>query len=188
LIAVSLHSRRNSRRMWVAVAVLGAVLAACALVLTGHTSVNPRRALLAPLLCVHLLVVAFWFGALAPLWLALAHEAPADAARVLRRFSALATWLVPCIALAGLAMALVLIGELAVLRRPYGLLLLAKLGLFGVLMVLAAINRWRFRPALEAAVPPARRALQRVIVAEYLLITAVLAVTAALTTLYSPDD
>jgi putative copper export protein len=184
LIVVSLHARRKS----VAAAVLGAVLAACALVLTGHTSVNPRRALLAPLLCVHLLVVAFWFGALAPLWLAIANETPADAARVLRRFSALASWLVPGIALAGLAMALLLIDAVAVLRRPYGLLLLAKLGLFTVLVVLAAVNRWRFTPALQAPAVPARRALQRSIVAEYLLIITVLAVTATLTTLYSPDD
>jgi copper resistance protein D len=184
LIAVSLRAPRKS----VAAAVLGAALAACALVLTGHTSVNSQRALLAPLLAVHLLAVAFWFGALAPLWLAIAHEAPADAARLLRRFSALASWLVPCIALAGIAMAWLLIDHLAVLRRPYGLLLLAKLCLFAALMVLAAMNRWHFTPALEAAVPPARRALQRSIVAEYLLITTVLAATAALTTLYSPHD
>jgi putative copper export protein len=67
LIVMGLQARRKS----VAAAVLGAVPAACALVLTEHTGVNPRRALLAPLLCVHLLVVAFWFGALAPSWLAL---------------------------------------------------------------------------------------------------------------------
>jgi copper resistance protein D len=184
LIVVSLHGRRK----FVTAAVPGAVLAACALVLTGHTSVNPQRAVLAPLLCVHLLVVAFWFGALAPLWLAIAHEAPADAAAVLRRFSALATWLVPGIALAGLAMAFVLIDDVAVLRRPYGLLLLVKLCLFALLMVLAAVNRWRLMPALDAAAGRARRAVQRSIVAEYLLITTVLAATATLTTLYSPDD
>jgi putative copper resistance protein D len=184
LIVVSLQPRRK----FVAAAVLGAVLAACALVLTGHTSVNPQRVWLAPLLCLHLLLVAFWFGALAPLWLAIAHEAPAAAAGVLRQFSALATWLVPGIALAGLAMALMLIKDVAVLRRPYGLLLLAKLGLFALLMVLAAVNRWRLTPALAASVAPARSALRRSIVAEYLLITVVLAVTAMLTTLYSPDD
>jgi putative copper resistance protein D len=75
-----------------------------------------------------------------------------------------------------------------VLRRPYGLLLRAKLGLFALLMVLAAVNRWRLTPALAASVAPARSALRRSIVAEYLLITVVLAVTAMLTTLYSPDD
>lgn len=171
----------------VTVAVLGGVLAASALVLTGHTSVNPQRGLLAPLLSVHLLVVAFWFGALAPLWLALENETLADAAEVLRRFSALATWLVPGIALAGLAMAFMLIDNAAAWLRPYGVLLLVKLALFALLMVLAALNRWRLTPTLQAGQRP-RRALQRSIVAEYLLIAAVLAVTATLTTLFSPED
>jgi putative copper export protein len=76
----------------------------------------------------------------------------------------------------------------AVLRRPYGLLLLAKLSLFVLLMGLAALNRWRFTPALEAAPQSARRALQRSIVAEYLAITVVLAMTATLTTLFSAED
>jgi putative copper export protein len=185
LIVIGLRSRH---KIAMHVAVLGAVLAAGALVLTGHTSVNPQRALLALLLSVHLLVVAFWFGALAPLWLALEHETLADAVKVLHRFSTLATWLVPGIALAGLAMAYILIDDTAVLRRPYGVLLLVKLCLFVVLMGLAAFNRWRLTPALGAATPPARRALQRSIVAEYLLIAAVLAVTATLTTLFSPED
>jgi putative copper export protein len=165
-------------------AVLGAVLASCALVLTGHTSVNPQRALLAPLLTVHLLIVAFWFGALAPLWLALRHEALPDAAAVLRRFSRLAIWLVPGIALAGLSLAFVLIDDVAVLRRPYGELLLAKLCLYLLLMGFAAMNRWRFVPALQSS----QRALQRSLVAEYLGIALVLAMTATLTTLFSPDD
>lgn len=188
LIAIGLRLRHGHA---VTVAVLGAVLAASALVLTGHTSVNPQRGLLAPLLSVHLLVVAFWFGALAPLWLALENETLADAAEVLRRFSALATWLVPGIALVGLAMAFILIDGTAAWRRPYGVLLLVKLGLFTLLMVLAALNRWRLTPALAPALHAGqrpRRALQRSIVAEYLLIAAVLAVTATLTTLFSPED
>jgi copper resistance protein D len=170
------------------VAVLGAVLACCALVLTGHTSVNPQRALLAPLLTVHLLIVAFWFGALAPLWLALRHETLPDAAALLQRFSRLAAWLVPGIALAGVSMAFVLIDDVAVLHRPYGELLLAKLCVYILLMGLAAMNRWRFTPALNAAPQSARRALQRSLVAEYLGIALVLAMTATLTTLFSPDD
>jgi copper resistance protein D len=181
LIIIGMQSYR-----WIAA--LGGVLAAGALVLTGHTSVDPQRALLAPLLSVHLLVVAFWFGALAPLWLTLKYETLIDAGSVLRRFSRIATWLVPCIALAGVSMAYILIDDVAVLRRPYGLLLLAKLSLFVLLMGLAALNRWRFTPALEAAPQSARRALQRSIVAEYLAITVVLAMTATLTTLFSAED
>ena len=49
------------------IASTGASIAAIAGVLTGHTSVHPQRPLLALLLAVHLVLVAFWFGALLPL-------------------------------------------------------------------------------------------------------------------------
>jgi putative copper resistance protein D len=185
LILVGLRSAHAGRRTLL---VLGGVLAAGALVLTGHTSTDPQRALLAPLLLLHLLVVAFWFGALAPLWLTLRHESVADAASVLQGFSRLAAWLVPCIALAGLGMAWLLIDSTAVLRRAYGLLLIAKLCLFVLLMGLASANRWRFLPALAAVPQPMRRALQRSLTAEYLTLLVVLAMTATLTTLFSPED
>jgi putative copper export protein len=172
----------------VLVSLAGAVLASSALILTGHTSVNPKRVLLAPLLSVHLLVGAFWFGSLWPLWLTVRHESPKDAALVLRGFTHWARWLVPCIALAGLGMALLLIQNVATLRRPYGLLLLGKLCAFTLLMGLAALNRWRFTPELIDAPRAAQRALYRTLTLEYLLIAVVLAMSSALTTLFSPED
>jgi len=171
------------------VALLGAALAVCAPTLTGHTSVHPQRLLLAPLLIVHVLIGAFWLGALWPLSLTVRLERAEVAAAVLQRFSKLASWLVPCIALAGLGMAYLLIKDKSVLERPYGLILLAKFAVFALLMGLAALNRWRFTPALAAAAPTAARtALQRSILAEYLLIAAVLVMTATLTTFFSAED
>ena len=166
---------------------IGAALAILAFPLTGHTSVHPMRWLLAPLLALHVSLVAFWLGALAPLLLALRHETAADAARLLRRFSGLAGWLVPCIPLAGIAMALALIPDASALRRPYGQLLAVKLAGFGVLMGLAVLNRWRWTPRLAADGPRAGAALRRSMAAEYLLIAAILVATATLTTFYSPD-
>jgi putative copper resistance protein D len=185
LVAVGLwFHRANGVAVWtLSIAVTGAALAAVALTLTGHTSVNPMRAWLAPLLAVHLLVAAFWFGALWPLWLMLRHETAAAAEVVLRRFSRIAIWLVPCIALAGLGMGFVLIDSWDTFKRPYGLILIAKAAVFALLLVLAALNRWRLTPALGAA----RNALRRSIITEYLLIAGVLAMTAALTSLYSPE-
>jgi putative copper export protein len=181
------HAERGAA--WsVFVSVAGAVLASGALILTGHTSVNPKRVLLAPLLSVHLLVGAFWFGSLWPLWLTVRHESPKDAALVLRGFTHWARWLVPCIALAGLSMALLLIHNVATLRRPYGLLLLGKLCAFTLLMGLAALNRWRFTPELNDAPRAAQRALYRALTLEYLLIAVVLAMSSTLTTLFSPED
>ena len=174
----------------------GAVLAVLAFVLTGHTSVHPTRALLAPLLGVHVLVIAFWFGALAPLFLVVGREPYAVAVWVLEKFSALAVWLVPLIPLAGLGLAYVLTPGLAVLRRPYGQLLGVKLLLFAALMGLAALNRLRWVRALMvqgADLGPgvvagaAGKSLRRSIGAEYLLVAATLSVTAVLTTFYAPD-
>jgi len=143
---------------------------------------------LTPLLVLHILIGAFWLGSLAPLWCAVRLERPEAAGAVLRRFGSFAIWLIPCIAFAGIGIACALIDDWTVLRRPYGLLLLGKLSLFGVLMGLAALNRWRFMPALAEAPESARRALQRSIMLEYLLIAAVLAMTATLTTLFGPED
>src|SRR6267378_5384012 len=51
------------------IGVVGAVMAVVSFMLTGHTSTHPYRWLLAPLLLIHLLIVAFWLGALWPLYL-----------------------------------------------------------------------------------------------------------------------
>lgn len=173
----------------VRIAVLGgALLATTAPALTGHTSVRPERALLAPMLALHLLLGAFWFGALLPLRWSVAEQSPAAAASLLQRFSKLAGWLVPLIAAAGLSLAWVLIRDTAMLRRPYGLLLLGKALLFALLMALAVQNRWRHTPALLRTPVPAARALQRSITLEYRLLLGVLALTAILVTLFSPEE
>jgi putative copper export protein len=178
----------RARRLQLLVLV-GALLALLPFLLTGHTSVHPLRALLAPLLAVHVLIIAFWFGALAPLYVVVMRESTEIAARTLRAFSAYATWLVPLILLAGVGLAWVLVPGIAVMRQPYGVLLLVKLAGFAVLMGLAALNRSRLVPALS--LPQRRdcavRALRWSLGAEFCLLCAVLSVTAVLTTFYSPQ-
>ena len=167
------------------ITIAGAAFATVAFALTGHTSVHALRWLLVPLLVIHLAIVAFWFGALAPLFLISRREALSDAAWILNQFTAIATWLVPCILLAGLTMAIILAPDLSVLRRPYGQLLAVKLVGFGLLMVLAALNKWQLAPAFAAGRVRSESALRRSIAIEYVLIVIVLSVTAALTTFFS---
>lgn len=96
--------------------------------------------------------------------------------------------MVPFILVSGFAMSWVLTaGDSAVLRRPYGLLLGAKLGGFVLLLVLAAYNNWKLTPALSAGHTQASATLRNSIVAEYGLIVGVLVATATLTTLFSPE-
>ncbi len=143
LIAVGLQ---EASVRWTILAVGGTVLATGAFALTGHTSVNAHRAALAPLLMLHLLVVAFWFGALWPLYVASLRETPARASDIIERFTAVATWLVPVVFLAGIVMAVLLLPNLQALSEPYGELLIAKVVGFAVLMGLAAANKWRLGP------------------------------------------
>jgi putative copper export protein len=165
----------------------GAFIATSAAVLTGHTSVHSERPLLAALLAVHLVLVAFWFGALLPLMICSWRESRQVATAVLREFSDVAGPLVPCIAIAGLAMALILLPDRASWSTEYGSLVLVKLFAFAVLMLLAAWNRWRAVPAIaNSDAVAAGQALRASIAIEYGLIVAVLAVTATLTTFYSP--
>ena len=174
-------------RFGAAVGLAGAALAIAAFAFTGHTSVHPLRWLLAPLLTTHMLIVTFWFGALAPLFIATRHETLTDSASIMEKFSAIAGWLVPGILIAGLIMAVILAPDWSVLRRPYGALLTVKVLGFALLMGLAALNKWRWTPALVAGESRARASLRRSIAAEYLLIVTVLSVTATLTALYSPE-
>jgi putative copper export protein len=167
-----------------AISLVGAFLSIIAFTLVGHTSVPPHRFAAAALVTLHLLVVAFWLGALWPLYLAAKKEQPATTARVIDAFSSAAAWVVPFILLAGIGLTAVLVPSLAVFRQPYGQLLLLKVGLFAVLMAMASLNKWRFGPACAAG---NTAAFERSVVIEYVLICVVLAVTAALTTFYSPE-
>ena len=65
---------------------------------------------------------------------------------------------------------------------------MAKVLAFGVLMGLACLNRFRYGPAVASGHVPSLLHLRRCIVIEIWLIAVVLLVTAAMTTLYSPES
>jgi copper resistance protein D len=184
LIAMGLYSSRGRSTL---LAVLGAILVTGAFTFTGHTAVSTHRWILAGLLMVHLLVVAFWLGALWPLYLASSRETPARASNLIERFSAMAIWLVPVILLVGAVMAIVMLPNVAALGEPYGELLIAKVVGFALLMGLAAANRSRLGPAIAQGTIHGGRRFRQSLAAEYVLIAAVLAITAVMTTFYSPE-
>lgn len=170
-----------------AMALAGALAVLVAFTQTGHTTGFSPRLVLAGILLVHVGIAVFWFGSLLPLRHIALQESPATAGRLIEAFSKVALILVPVLAAAGLALAILIVGSWGNLASAYGRLILVKVGLFGLLMVLAALNRWRHGPALARGAPGAGRALARTALAEYILIAVVLAVTATLTTLYSPE-
>jgi putative copper export protein len=184
LVAIGLRRRAGSPPGPPTVALLGTVLTITSFTLQGHTTTTPHRAAAAALIILHLLVVAFWLGALWPLYVAVKKEPPAIAARVIDRFSVTATWLVPLILLAGIGLTAILVPSLDTFRQPYGQLLLAKVAGFAVLLAMASLNKWSFGPACAAG---NTSAFERTVIVEFILISIVLTATAILTMFYSPD-
>lgn len=135
------------------------------------------------LLLLHLLGIAFWIGALGPLRaLSRRPEHIASAATLGHRFGQAASVIVPGLILAGLLMVWLLLGDLwALVTTGYGQTLLIKLVLVGAVLTLAAANKLRFVPAMQAGDDKAARHLARSIEIETAVILAVLAATATLT-------
>jgi putative copper resistance protein D len=111
---------------------------------------------------LHLLAAGIWIGALVPFML-LALQAKRSSAIedaqalqfALDRFSAIGIWIVAALVLSGIINSWFLIGPShwrATFTTTYGIVLLVKLGLFGTMLVFAALNRYRLSPALSAAI------------------------------------
>ena len=168
-------------------ALIGAALIVVSFSFMGHTAANDQRWILSSLLILHVLAVAFWFGALLPLYVLCRHETLAAAGNLLARFSSIAVRTVPLILLAGLAMAWVLLPRLSSLGSAYGTLLIVKVAGFTALMGFAALNKTRFGPAVAAGDQRAVHFLQRSVALEAALLVLIFGTTAAMTTLYSPE-
>lgn len=186
-LAMIVYGSLKSTRDRAAIALIGATLAVASFAFMGHTATDDGRWYLAALLIVHLSIVAFWFGSLLPLDIVGRHESVQTNGAVVERFSVTAVWLVPFIFVAGFAMSLALLPSFSALWTPYGTLLLAKIAGFAVLMGFASVNKWRFGPALAAGDTGALRGLRLSIRTEWTLIAGILAVTATMTALFSPD-
>ncbi|ODU25407.1 copper homeostasis membrane protein CopD [Sphingopyxis sp. SCN 67-31] len=111
---------------------------------------------------LHLIAAAVWIGAIGAFLLLISpqrlREWPGGlriAVRSLDQFSLIGTICVLVIAATGLINSQMIVGAENLgrsLGSPYGQLLLAKLALFGLMLMLAGANRWRLTPAFAATV------------------------------------
>ncbi len=165
----------------------GVLLVMLAFVQVGHT-VDEPRVLLGGLLVFHLLAAAFWIGSLWPLYRLAGHPpAGRDAARILARFGQVAVFGVGLLVLAGVVLAALLLGGVTpLLTTGYGQFLIGKVLIVGLLLLLAAANKWRLVPAFERGEPLAPPRLRRSIALEGVLVAGILLLTAVLTTVSSP--
>jgi len=167
----------------------GAALVLLSFTLVGHSTGEPRL-LLAGLLLLHLGAVAFWIGALIPLYRISASPPLSEAAgHVLQRFGRLATPVVVILIAVALLLAWRLMeGWTPLLHSAYGQVLLLKIALLGLLLGLAGLNRWILVPAFQSDAPRERQRLRASIFAEGVLMVLILLVTAFLTTTVSPSQ
>lgn len=112
---------------------------------------------------VHLLAGGFWLGGLVVLsTLMWRHgNAPTNLVEPVHIFSVWGTYVVVILVLSGVVNAASIL-PVATLSRPisaYVALLIAKVGVASVMIVLAAVNRWRFAPALYGGEVRARQFL-----------------------------
>jgi copper resistance protein D len=161
-LVVALGGRKKPT--WLVLVSLGAASALASLAWTGHGAASEgiagTRHLIADI--VHLLASGAGIGALAALGTMLfrpTSNMDVDYLRLsygaLDGFSLVGTVIVALIIASGLVNSYMLVGPAHVLSLPstlYGQLLMAKLALFGVMLGLAAANRFRLTPAFDQAI------------------------------------
>ena len=161
---------------------MGGALALWSFAKIGHVPEVEQIGLRFALL-LHLLGGSFWIGILGPLRNLAQQPAHLEQAALLgHRFGQAATVIVPALLLVGLVMAWLILGRFSALYTTgYGLALLVKIGLVGVVLGLAAIHKLRIIPAMQAGDFQAARRLVRSIEIELFVMLGVLAATATLT-------
>ena len=199
LAALAALVLKRGRLTWIAATLAGLAVAA-SFAWTGHGAATEGPGgpfhLIADV--VHAVAAAIWLGALAALTILLLRRNPeADVGihGALHGFAGLGLVAVALLVLTGLVNSWFLIGPAAagVLgSSPYGQLLLAKLGLFALMLGLAAANRFRLAPALGSALAATRdpgaaiRRLRFSVVAEALAGAILLGLVAVMGTLPPP--
>jgi copper transport protein len=177
-MALGLVARRyatlGSARALSALAMIGVGVS---LASSGHASTASPQWLTRPAVFLHGVGVAYWVGALLPL-LALARDRTQTLLRVLHRFSRAAVPVVGSLVLTGLLLAIIQLESFhALIDTRYGAILSVKVALVAALLGLAALNRFRFTPAVAANAGDTRP-LVRSIGIEFAIVVLILALVA----------
>jgi putative copper resistance protein D len=152
----------SSSRLTTWTLLLAAIIVLSASLMTNHAASRLEgRALLVALTATHEAATGLWVGGLPFLVLALFRDKDSDARwYITERFSRMALICVILIVVSGLAMSLVYIGSWqAILGTAYGVMVLAKAVMLGVLVLLGGINFLMLRKMCRDQVMPRLRRL-----------------------------
>lgn len=169
-----------------ALSVAGGAVLLASVTIAGHGAAEDP-VLGRALVFVHLAAAAFWIGSLWPLLQVAVTRPKPEAGAVLERFGRVAAGVVAALLAAGIALAIVLLDNVAMLwQTRYGAILAAKVAIVLALLGLAALNRQRLVPALTRGAPRTRVPLVRSIRLEIALAVLIVLTTALLTTYSTP--
>ncbi len=191
LLALVLHAllRGRSRKTEIELNLLESLIALAGMGLLAYSFTEAGHAVEQSLfyqgvLALHVLLTAWWLGSLYPLWLLCRRQSFEYAYPVLEDFGRCAVFAVVVLLACGLYLSYQLTGWQSLVSSTYGLLLLTKVALVGVILALAAYHKLHLVPQLlhsrDAGV------LRRSILAEKCVGGAILAITTVLTTLVGP--
>ena len=153
---------------------VGAALAA-----SGHASAAEPRWLTRSMVFLHGVAIAFWAGALPPLFFAL-NRRTLGVRQGLMRFSSTIPFVVAALILAGTVLAVIQVeAPAALVETAYGRVLLVKLALLAGLFALSLFNRWTLTASVERGDAVATRSLARSVSAETLIMIVIFAVAAS---------
>jgi putative copper export protein len=167
-----------THRRWPGASLPAAVVIIASFGLEGHTVSNGSRLLLAPLLLLHFAAICWWVGALYPLLALIRQGPPAVVIQAVRGFGRRAVWVVAALLAAG---AVLLIALSDAELRPdiaYQQRFVVKLTLVAGLLSLAAWNKFRLTPLLDASYALGAAKLRQSIRCEMAVALVVLAATA----------
>ena len=167
-----------ARGRWSGVSLAAAAVIIASFGLEGHTVSHGNRLLLAPLLLVHFAAICWWLGALYPL-LDLTRQAPPEVVvQTVRRVWSACSGVVAALVAAG---AVLLIALSDAELRPdiaYQQRFVVKLTLVAALLSLAAWNKLRLTPLLDASYASGAAKLRLSIRCEIAVALLILAATA----------
>jgi putative copper resistance protein D len=168
-------------------AIVGAIAAATSFAWVGHVHGLVPNAAPSLLMCLHLLCVAFWLGALPPLLIIAKGADTPQIAAAAARFGKLALRVVALLIAAGASLLIMLIGSAAQFwDSDYGRMMIVKLAAVAALLSLAAWNKLVLTPRLLQSDARAATRFRHSLLAEIAVGALILLATAGFTTLTGP--
>lgn len=177
--------RKQSKHVQQALLVICLFVFSYSFTLIGH--ISDMGVFEKTLLMVHVIVMAWWFGALYPLKKACNTLGRDELYQLMEGFGKQASVMVSLLLVAGLLLAIQLVGDIdALLWSNYGQTILVKLFLVTSILTIAALHKLKLVPNLESH--NGREALSKSISIEMVVAFVILFVTSGLTSVVGPAN